>query len=238
MSALDILSQSVKTFLAGVATNTQLDGQKQSCSCPPPTPPTTALAEGCQLSRVPLYTPLPHFSPLWNTSLSIAGQLGALLPTYHSSRKSNAAHSYQCVQHFCLSKWRYSGQCLGFLTCAQMSMRVIVRRGRKRCKSFAPNVASGRKIPCCTGNRTHIWVLYLLAFLIPHTTNELSRLFDLLVLMYKIPFRFLKKLWAAEKKQLSCQCQHNASLQSHFFSVNNRGPQSLFKTPPNDCHHS
>ena len=104
--------------------------------------------------------PSTSFPPPWSTSLSVAGQSRALLPTYHSSRKSNAAHSYQCMQHFCLSKWRYSGQCLGFLTCAQMLMHVIVHRGQKHCKSLAPNVGSGRKIRCRTGNNPHTSIVF------------------------------------------------------------------------------
>ena len=40
-----------------------------------------------------------------------------------------AAHSYQCVQQFCVSKPWCGCQCLGFLTCAQMLMHATAHGG-------------------------------------------------------------------------------------------------------------
>ena len=53
-------------------------------------------------------------------SMSLAENSG------HNSHKSSTTLSYQWVQHFHVSKQGYGRQCLGFLTCAQMLMHVIV----------------------------------------------------------------------------------------------------------------
>ena len=59
-----------------------------------------------------------------SSSLSLAGKFGS---SYLG--KSSATHSYQCVQYFHVSKQWYGCQCLGFLTCAQMSMHAIAHGG-------------------------------------------------------------------------------------------------------------
>ena len=46
--------------------------------------------------------------------LSLAGNSRCLSWVRHSSRKSSATHSCQCVQHFRVSKQWYGCQCLGF----------------------------------------------------------------------------------------------------------------------------
>ena len=50
-------------------------------------------------------TALGSFDSRWCASLSLAGNLGHLIWGWvrHSSRKSSATHSYQCVQHFPVS---------------------------------------------------------------------------------------------------------------------------------------
>ena len=64
------------------------------------------------------------------TLLSLAGNSGRLTRVRHSSRKSSATHSYQCVQYFRVSKRRpYGCQCSGFLTCAQMLLNAISHGG-------------------------------------------------------------------------------------------------------------
>ena len=45
----------------------------------------------------------------------------------HSSCESSATHSYQCVLYFHMSKQCYGCRYLGFLTCAQMLMRVVAQ---------------------------------------------------------------------------------------------------------------
>ena len=86
------------------------------------------------------------FSSFFITSLSLAGNAGRLTRVRHSSRKSSATHSYQCVQYFRVSKRRpYGCQCSGFLTCAQMLLNAISHGG---CTESALRADSGRKIPC------------------------------------------------------------------------------------------
>ena len=67
-----------------------------------------------------------------STSLLPEGNSGRLTwRVKHSSRKSSASHSYQCVQYFpvsrrwCGCQWGFFVFC--FLTCAQMLMRAIRR---------------------------------------------------------------------------------------------------------------
>ena len=69
------------------------------------------------------------FPPPPSSSLSLAGNSGHLTWARHSSRKSSATHSYQCVQYFRVSRQWYGCQCLGFLTCAQKSMNAIAHKG-------------------------------------------------------------------------------------------------------------
>ena len=50
--------------------------------------------------------------------LTLAENWSRLTWIRHSSRKSSATHSYQCVR-FCVSRQWYGYQCLGLLTCSQ-----------------------------------------------------------------------------------------------------------------------
>ena len=61
----------------------------------------------------------------FSNSLSLARNSGGFARVRHSSRKSSATHSCQCVQYFRVSKQWYGCRSLGFLTCAQMSMHAI-----------------------------------------------------------------------------------------------------------------
>ena len=71
----------------------------------------------------------------------------------YSSPKSSATHSYQCVQYFCVSRQWRSCHCRGFLTCTQMLMYAIAHGGcADTGRESAPEVDSGRKIPCRTGD--------------------------------------------------------------------------------------
>ena len=101
------------------------------------------------------------FVCLFVTSLSIAGNSGRLAWVRPSSRKSSATHSYQCVQYFRVSRQWYGCQCLGFLTCTQLLVRVIARWGGTgtvresadtKSLQSALEVNSGRKNPCHTGD--------------------------------------------------------------------------------------
>ena len=78
----------------------------------------------------------------FSTSLSLAGNSCRLNWVRHSSRKSSATHSCQCVQHFHLSKLWYGCQCLGFLTCAQMLMHAITHGG---CAARTPSDSLRKK---------------------------------------------------------------------------------------------
>ena len=57
------------------------------------------------------------------------GNSGRLTGVKHSSRKSSATHSYQCVQYFRVSKQWYERQYLEFLTCVQVLMHAIANGG-------------------------------------------------------------------------------------------------------------
>ena len=88
-----------------------------------------------------------------SSSLSLAGNSGHLTWVRHSSRKSSATHSYQCVQYFPVSKQWYGCQCWGFLTCTRMSMHATAHGGcRDTVRESALKADSGRKIPCRTGD--------------------------------------------------------------------------------------
>ena len=121
-----------------------------------------------------------HLSFLFSTSLSLCGKFGSPLPgKTHSSRKSSATHSCQCVQYFPVSKRRpYGSQCWGFLTCAQMLMHAIAHGGcTDTVRESALKVDSGRKIPCRTGDSNPrqycAWLfsqtLYQLRYSLPQT---------------------------------------------------------------------
>ena len=115
------------------------------------------------------------------------GNLGCLTQVWHSSRKSSATHSYQCVQYFRVSKQWYGCQRLGFLTWTQTQMHAIAHGGcTDTVKESAPAADSGRKIPCRTRglNPCHIapgvflsWTLYQLSC--PHTPSSDSTFFVL-----------------------------------------------------------
>ena len=86
-------------------------------------------------------------------SLSLAGNSGLLTWERHSSRKSSATHSYQCVQSFRVYKQRYGCQCLGFLAGAQMLMHAVAHGGcTDTVRKSALEVGYGRKFPCHTGD--------------------------------------------------------------------------------------
>ena len=69
------------------------------------------------------------FFLVFSTSLSLVGNSGRLTWVRHSSRKSSASHSYQCVEYLRVSKQRYGCQCLRFLTCAQIFLHAITHGG-------------------------------------------------------------------------------------------------------------
>ena len=63
------------------------------------------------------------------TSLPHAGNSVYLTWVRHSSPKSSATHSYQCVWYFPVSRQWYGCHCLGFVMCAQMLMHAIAIGG-------------------------------------------------------------------------------------------------------------
>ena len=65
----------------------------------------------------------------FNASLSFVGNSGRLTWVRHSSRKSSATHSYQCVWYCSVSKQWCGCQCWGLLKCAQMMMQAIAPGG-------------------------------------------------------------------------------------------------------------
>ena len=103
----------------------------------------------------------------FSTSLSLAGNLCHHTWVRHSSRKSSATHSCQCLQYVpvseqwyacqCLqyvpvSEQCYGCQCLRFSTCARMLVRATAHGScSNTVGESAPEVNSGRKIRCCTG---------------------------------------------------------------------------------------
>ena len=109
-------------------------------------------------------------------SLSRAGCTGHLTWVKHSSRKSSATHSYQCVQYFPVSKDWSDCQCLGFLTCTQMLMHAIAHGGcTDTVRESALKADSGRKVPCRTRELSlgqyctwiFSWMLYQLNYSTP-----------------------------------------------------------------------
>ena len=89
---------------------------------------------------------------LGTSSLALTGNSGRLTWVSHSSRKSSATHSYQCVQCFRISKQWYGCQTLEFVSCAQMLLHAIAHGGcTDTVRESALEVDFGRKIPCSTG---------------------------------------------------------------------------------------
>ena len=75
----------------------------------------------------PLFLYLFFLLLLWNLQ-----EIWAALPVTwvrHSSRKSSATHSCQCVEYFPASRQWYGCQHLGLLMCAQIFMQAIAHRG-------------------------------------------------------------------------------------------------------------
>ena len=85
------------------------------------------------------------------SSLSVWENLGHLNWTRRSSRKSSATQSYRCLQNFHVSKQWRKWQCFGFSTCAQMMLHVI-GGCTDTVRESAPQVDSGRTIPCYAGH--------------------------------------------------------------------------------------
>ena len=89
--------------------------------------------------------------------------LGCLTCVGHSSHKSSATHSYQCVQYPCVSKQWYSCQCLGFLLCTQMLKNATAHSScSDTLRQSALEVYSSRKISCCTrDSNPHLYYAWL-----------------------------------------------------------------------------
>ena len=89
----------------------------------------------------------------FSTLLSFVGNLKCLTWVKHSSRKSSAIHSCQCVQYFHVSRQWCGCQCLGFLTCVLMLMHSIAHGGCMGTASeHAPKVDTGRNFSCSSGD--------------------------------------------------------------------------------------
>ena len=82
------------------------------------------------------------------------GNLARLTQLGHSSRKSSATHSCQCMQCFRVFK-----QCLGFLMYAKMLMHATAQWGcPDTVRESAMEVDSGRKIPCSAWDSAYMCV--------------------------------------------------------------------------------
>ena len=82
--------------------------------------------------------------------MSLAGNSGRPTWVRHSSRKSSATHSCQCVYYFfvCPNNGIRGCQRLGFLTCTQMLMHAIAHGGcADTVRESALKVDSRGKIP-------------------------------------------------------------------------------------------
>ena len=113
-----------------------------------------------------------YFLIYFRTPLSLAVNLGCLSGVRHSSCKTSATHSYQCVQYFRVTKQLYGCQCLGFLMCTQMLMHAIAHGGCvDTVRESALKVDSGRKIPCHTRDFNLCWYC---AWLFSQTLYPLS----------------------------------------------------------------
>ena len=84
--------------------------------------------------------------------LSLAGNPGRLIRVKHSSRKSSATHSYQCVQHFPVCKQWCGCHCLVFSTCVQMLMHAIAHGGCTDTVRESALKVHSKKIPSRTGD--------------------------------------------------------------------------------------
>ena len=113
------------------------------------------------------------FRKYWTQSghlLSIAANLGHVTQVKHSSFKSSATHSCQCVQHFYMSKQWYACQCWGFLMCTQVLMHVIAHGGCMDTVRVCTGSWLEGKIPCCNRDLNPLlyctwvfsWTLYQL----------------------------------------------------------------------------
>ena len=100
----------------------------------------------------------------FSTYLFLAGKSGRLTRVKHSSRRSSATHSCPSVLYFRVSRQWYSCQVLGFVTSAQMLMHAIQHGGlcgTDAVRESAPEVDSGRKIPCRNGGLQQASALHL-----------------------------------------------------------------------------
>ena len=96
---------------------------------------------------------LNFFFYKYEASFCRAGNSGRLTWVKHSSRRSSATHSCQCLPYFHVSKQCCCCQRLGILTCAQTLMHAIAHGGcMDTVKESAMEVDTGRKIPCHTGD--------------------------------------------------------------------------------------
>ena len=120
-------------------------------------------------------------------SLPLAENSGRLTWVGHSSRKSSATHSCQCVQYFRVFKQWYGCQCLGFLTCTQLLMRAIAHGGcTDTVRQTALEVDSWAAVSCRTvdSNPRHCC-----AGLFSRTPYQLSHHYPFLSLMWSLADR-------------------------------------------------
>ena len=96
---------------------------------------------------------------VFSTSLTFAGNLGHLTWVRHSSRKSSAARSYQHVWYFHVSKQWYGCQCLGFLSCVQVLMNAVARRGCTDTVRVCTGSWPGQKCLAIPGTQTCISIV-------------------------------------------------------------------------------
>ena len=106
----------------GSARPHRLEHSRTSTLPPPPHPPSRP-------SRPP--PPPPHF--YFITSLIPSGKFSSLSLGKAQQQSQEQRHPFlllcQCPLYFRVSKQWYSNQCLGFLTCVQMLVHTIARRG-------------------------------------------------------------------------------------------------------------
>ena len=101
-----------------------------------------------------------------STSLFLAGNLDHLTWVRHISCRSSATQSYQCVQCFRVSKLGYGRQCLGLLTCAQMSMHAVAHGGSM---DIVGESALGEKSLATLSTQTQVSIAS--GFLVRNSTN-------------------------------------------------------------------
>ena len=169
------------------------------------------------------------------------GNSGRLTRVKHSSCKGSATHSYQCVQYLHVSKKWYGCQCLGFLTCSQMSMHATAHRGlyrQQKCLHWT--LTLGEK--SLAASRTQICISIMPSFSVGCSTNWAILASEIAASETQVCISILPGFlvgrstnWAISASEISLESKFCADLQQFFGWDNKLWPPSVCmhaKRPP------